>query len=509
MCGINLLHMDPISDTQFKLLQQRFNETYKDIFQNKLAEKTVVIIPSLTLDAEMLNTIKGSVHYEERLLCMLMLLRMPRTQVIFVTSVPIDPCIIDYYLHLLPGITGQHARERLKLFACYDASHISLTEKILKRPRLIKRIRESIRFPNMAHMSCFNVTDFEKQLAVLLSIPIYGCDPDLLYLGTKTGSRRIFKKLGIDVPNGFEDLKNEMDIALSLARIKVSNPTLKKAVVKINDGFSGEGNAIFRYGNLSADNPLLANEILACLPGTLNIVAANVSYHVFLSKFCTLGGIVEEFIEGEIKESPSVQCRINPLGITDIISTHDQLLGGESGQVFIGATFPASQEYTLEIAAAGEKIAEALRLEGVKGRFGIDFLSIKEAGSWKHFAIEINLRKGGTTHPFLMLQFLTEGEFNWKQGEFQMSGGQTRFYFASDNVVNEKYKGLSPQDLIDIAMYNGLQYDGARQEGVMFHMIGALSQYGKLGMVCIAKTEQDAKDYFNKTILILDTAAEE
>lgn len=80
MCGINLLHMDPISDTQFKLLQQRFNETYKDIFQNKLAEKTVVIIPSLTLDAEMLNTIKGSVHYEERLLCMLMLLRMPRTR---------------------------------------------------------------------------------------------------------------------------------------------------------------------------------------------------------------------------------------------------------------------------------------------------------------------------------------------------------------------------------------------------------------------------------------------
>ena len=68
--------MDPISDTQFKLLQQRFNETYKDIFQNKLAEKTVVIIPSLTLDAEMLNTIKGSVHYEERLLCMLMLSRM-------------------------------------------------------------------------------------------------------------------------------------------------------------------------------------------------------------------------------------------------------------------------------------------------------------------------------------------------------------------------------------------------------------------------------------------------
>ena len=495
-------------DIEFDLLQQRFATSYKEKFQDKLAEKTVVIVPSLTLDHEMLNTLKGSVHYEERLLCMLMLLRLPKTRVVYITSVPVDPSIVDYYLHLLPGITGHHARSRLTLLSCYDASHISLIEKILKRPRLVKRIRESIQYTDMTHMSCFNVTHFEKQLAHLLNIPLYGCDPGLLYLGTKTGSRRIFKKLGILVPPGYEDLKNEGDIAIALANLKKNNPKLVKAVVKINDGFSGEGNAIYRYSDLKAESPNLAAEVLKSLPSRLSIVAANVSYPVFLSKFMALGGIVEEFVDGKIKESPSVQCRINPLGNTDVISTHDQLLGGESGQVFIGATFPAQKEYNREIAQAGKLIADELKKEGVLGRFAVDFLSVKEGKDWKHYAIEINLRKGGTTHPFLMLQFLTEGEFNWEKGEYVMPNGQTRCYFASDNVVNEKYKGLSPHDLIDIAICNNLQYDGARQEGVMFHMMGALSQYGKLGMVCIAKTREEAEAYFNKTILILDAAVE-
>ena len=199
-----------------------------------------------------------------------------------------------------------------------------------------------------------------------------------------------------------------------------------------------------------------------------------------------------------------MQCRINPIGNTDIISTHDQVLGGEGGQVFLGASFPANSEYNAEIAVISKMIAKELQREGVLGRFGIDFISVKQPAGWKHYAIEINLRKGGTTHPFLMLQFLTEGEFNWHEGIYTMPNGQQRSYFASDNIVNEKYKGLTPHDLMDIAMYNRIQYDGARQTGVMFHMIGALSQYGKLGMVCIGKTLEEAKEFYIKTLEVLD-----
>lgn len=493
---------------RFRQMQQRFAEHYRDIFFNDLAEKTVVIVPSLTLDQKMLESVTGHIHYEERMLCMLMLLRMPRTRVIYVSSVPIDAGIIDYYLHLLPGITGYHARQRLHLYSCYDGSARSLTEKLLMRPRLISRIKEKISDPALAHMVCFNVTHFEDELASRLNIPIYGCDPSLLYLGTKSGCREIFRETGVPMPAGFEHVRDETGIANALSALKKANPDLRKAVIKMNDGFSGDGNAIFSYKDLQSDDPGLAGQILSTLRERTKVVASGLSYDDFMEKFRSMSGIVETFIDGEIKTSPSVQCRINPLGICDVISTHDQVMGGESGQVFLGATFPADADYNREIAVLGLQICEALQKKGVLGRFSIDFLSVKEPAGWRHYAIEVNLRKGGTTHPFLMLQFLTDGEYDLQKGEYLTSNGQARCYFASDNVVNEKYKGLTPHDLIDIAMCNRLMYDGAKQTGVMFHMIGALSQYGKLGMVCIGQTHAEARALFDRTIQVLDRSCQ-
>ena len=488
---------------QFEILQQGFSNQFELFFPDNLAHKTIVVIPSLTLDQEVLSKINGAIYYEERLLCMLLLLRMPRTHVTFVSSMPIDPVIIDYYLHSLPGITGYHARERLTLLSCNDASAISLTEKILARPRLIERIKQSIPLTDVAHFTCFNTTHFERTLALRLGIPIYGCDPSLYYLGTKSGSRRAFLKAGVPMPPGAENLKTYDDIVHAVAALKDMYPGVKKAVIKLNDGFSGEGNAILKYPE-DIDKKELHNWIHHNLYKEIIPVAKDVSSESFLEKFYLMEGIVEAFIEGDIKESPSVQCRINPLGDVDIISTHNQILGGDSGQVFMAAHFPADKIYNAEISVLSKKIAEELKQKGVLGRFSIDFISVKENDYWKHYAIEINLRKGGTTHPFLMLQFLTNGHFDETTGLFETPNKQHRYYFATDNLQSDAYKGLSPRDLIEIAMFHGLHFDGPTQKGVMFHMIGALSEYGKIGIVSIGESPEEANALFNKTVEILD-----
>ncbi len=174
---------------RFAALQADLIPLFKTSFPDPLAPKTVVVLPSTTLDEEMLGALEGEIHYEERMLSMLMLLRMPRTHVIYITSVPLDPDIIDYYLHLLPGITGRHALKRLTLLSCYDSLPTSLTQKVLARPRLIERIKSHILPTHPAHLTCYNVTPLERTLAVRLGIPIYGCNPSLLPLGTKSGSR--------------------------------------------------------------------------------------------------------------------------------------------------------------------------------------------------------------------------------------------------------------------------------------------------------------------------------
>jgi hypothetical protein len=107
-----------------------------------------------------------------------------------------------------------------------------------------------------------------------------------------------------------------------------------------------------------------------------------------------------------------------------------------------------------------------------------------------------------------MLQFLTEGSYDTKSGQYLMHDQKSRFYFSTDNLQRDCYKGLTPHDLIDIAMCNGLHYNGATEEGVVFHLISALSQYGKLGLVCIGRTQERANEYYNKVVEVLNKECE-
>jgi len=493
----------PEESKAFTQTQLGFREQFEKVFPDKLAPRTVVIMPSLSLDTDILSKVKGAQYYEERMLCLLMLLRMPTTKLVFVTSMPVAESIVDYYLHLLPGITGRHARERLTLLSCYDASVKPLTQKVLERPRLMQRIRDLITDTACAHLTCFNITPLEKTMAVQLGIPLFGTDPDKFYEGSKSGGRKNFRAAGVLCPDGFEDLHTKEEVIKALVTLKQKDPALRKAVVKLNDGFSGDGNAVYTYPPFTGGNA--EENIAASFSQHFKTVAQDVSESLFFEKMSRMGGIAEVFLEGEIKMSPSVQCVIAPSGSVDIVSTHDQLLGGDDGQVFIGAVFPADKMYSISLAAEGQKVARVLASKGAIGRFAIDFISVQQADhSWKHFAIEINLRKGGTTHPFLMLQFLTDGKYDAATGEYLTAGGNRRYYFASDNVCSERYKGLTPDDLVNIAMYHNLMYDSAAQEGVMFHLVGALSEFGKLGLVCIGASPEAARGFYDKTIEILD-----
>lgn len=501
---VTSLDAPPTSEERicFEALQADLALQFATIFADPSATRTILIVPSLSLDQQVMAKVSGVTHYEERMLCLLLLLRLPRTRVIYVTSKPIPDAIIDYYLHLLPGIPSEHARRRLTLLSCDDGQPVPLTRKILERPRLLARLRQAIGETNAAHMSCFTVSELERRLALVLGIPIYGCDPSLLHWGSKSGSRKIFREAGVPLPAGFEDLTSADDVASALTELKSEKPLLTKAVVKLNEGFSGEGNAVFDFDGAPQGTTL--RDWVRSRLAQLEFEAKDMSWELYQEKLQSMGGIVEEWIPGAVKESPSVQFRVDPAGTLEAISTHDQVLGGPSGQIFLGARFPADDAYRLEIQREGLKAAHALASKGVLGRFGIDFISVREGDSWRHVAIEINLRKGGTTHPFLMLQFLTDGHYDLETGRFLTPAGQPRCYYASDNLESPRFRGLTPDDLIDIAVMNQLHFHAATAEGVAFHLIGALSEFGKLGIVAIGETHERAGAYYRKTVDVLD-----
>ena len=100
-------------------------------------------------------------------------------------------------------------------------------------------------------------------------------------------------------------------------------------------------------------------------------------YESYIAKLDSRGGVVEERISGRDFRSPSVQLRVTPLGRVELLSTHDQMLGGPSGQSYLGCRFPANPEYAPAIMREARKVGERLAKEGVLGRFALDFVVVR------------------------------------------------------------------------------------------------------------------------------------
>jgi hypothetical protein len=463
-------------------------------------EHTSVIVPSLSVNQEELAKVLGASFYEERLMFALIRLRNPNARLIYVTSQPVYPEIVDYYLHMLEGIPVNHARQRLHMLSVYDSSSRPLSEKLLERPRLLARLRRCVGDTQRAYLTCYNSTALERRLAVTLDIPLNGVDPALLPLGTKSGCRKIFAATGVDHPAGFEDLHNEDEIVGALVRLGQGRPAMRRAVVKLNEGFSGEGNGVFTYPANRRDRAAISDALRE-----LAWSSPQETYGAFMVKFADMGGIVEELIEAEETRSPSVQMRIHPDGNSTLVSSHEQLLGGATGQVYLGCCFPARDEYRHLIQSVGDKIGRELSAKGVIGRFGVDFVACRsKGGNWTSHAIEINLRMGGTTPPFHALEFLTGGHLDRESGLFRTPERQTKFYSATDNLKSPAYRGLLPEDLFEIMTRHGLGFRHTTGTGVLFYMIGALSQYGKLGMTSIGNNAEEAQELFDQAASLLD-----
>jgi hypothetical protein len=435
----------------------------------------------------------------------LLLLRQPRTRLIYVTSQVIHADIVDYYLDLLPGVISVHAKKRLFLVSPLDGSARPLTQKLLERPQLLRHIRSLIVDPNRAHLVPFNTTTLERDLALQLGIPMYGADPKHFALGTKSGARRIFAEAGVPHPLGTEGVQTADDLVDAIVELRARKASLRQLVVKLNDGVSGEGNAIVDLTSLPGVGQADERQAISARVRAMRHELTDATFDGYMAKLAERGGIVEERVLGRDFRSPSAQLRITPLGEVERLSTHDQLLGGSTGQMYLGCCFPASVEYGPAIMREAVKVGRRLMQEGVLGRFAVDFVAVRnDAGGWDVSAIEINLRKGGTTHPFLTLQFLTDGAYDSESGLFVTPRGEPKCFVATDHLESPTYRAFTHDHLFDLVVRHGLHFDQSRQKGVVFHMMNALAELGLVGLTAVGNTHEEAHALYAQTVAALD-----
>jgi hypothetical protein len=178
----------------------------------------------------------------------------------------------------------------------------------------------------------------------------------------------------------------------------------------------------------------------------------------------------------------------------ELLSTHDQILHGRSGQQFAGCRFPADPSYAPAISTLALRAAQHLADIGVIGRLAIDFIVARGAhGGWRPFALEVNLRMGGTTHPYQTLAGLTGGSYDPRSVSFTTPRGQRRHYVASDHLQIPQLQTLGHAGVLARAARRDLHFDHDRGCGAVFHMLSSIEPLATVGVTAIADSPERAE----------------
>ena len=428
---------------------------------------------------------------EHRYLNASLLLNRIDADLVFVCSLAPDPEVLAYYRSLVPPDVADRMGRRVHVVALDDPSPRPLAEKLLDRPDLLDEVRRLVD-GRPAVIEPWNVTEHEVAVALALGIPVNGTAPALRSEAFKSAGRRLFHRTGVPVPLGREDVHRVDDVAAAAEWIRASRPAVGAVVVKLDDSGAGDGNVVVALRD-DDGTPRDPHEVLAD-------VAALPAW--FRDELAADGGVVEEMVVGDRLRSPSVQVDLLPGGEVRVLATHDQVLGGDNGQVYLGCRFPADPAYAADLARHGDAVGRELVARGCVGRIGVDFMAARTGDHpWSLTALEVNLRKGGTTHPFSALRSLVPGHYDIGSGTWRADAdGSTRAYRSTDNFVDPSLAERHPQSVIDAVRDAGLQFDGAPGTGVVLHMLGCLAVDGRFGVTAIGRTPEHADELFAATL---------
>jgi hypothetical protein len=484
----------------FEALQQRLGSALEVNKPGSGTPHVVIMLPSLGLGESFLSHYANRIPVLEHryLVACLMLVRIPGCEVVFVASQDPGSEVLDYYLGFFAPDCRDDARRRFRVLALDDLAPRGVAAKLLDRPGLVESLRSSVQGRLAFIEPGWNVGENEAALARALGVPINGAAPELWPLGFKSAGRRLFAEAGVPVPVGVEDVRSVTEAVEVIEAIRRRRPDAAGVVLKHDDSGGGDGNAVVHFHGIPdapADARRWIRQQIAALPGWyLHDLRA--------------GSVVEELITGYCFSSPSVQVDILPDGDVVVVSSHEQLVGGNTGHVYTGCRFPADPAYAPDLARYGVAVGERLSRRGAVGRFSVDFAAaVDAAGIWRLYALEINLRKGGGSPPLTVLRNLVPGRYDSDTGTFHDAARRAKFYSASDNVVDEAWTGMAPADVIRAVGAAGLAFTPETGTGVVLHMLSGLAIDGRFGLTAIADSPEQAKMLHESTQASVDGMA--
>lgn len=422
---------------------------------------------------------------------------------IMLQAPPVDPLIVRYLLSLRPGGPDRFADRwsRHTLVNVTDDGERHLSEKVLADPGLLVALRDVVRRARrlgrtVEALSCYASSERMRRIAESLELDLAETHPETLCWGTKSGSRQVFRRAGVEHPPGsYVPAHDPASMARALAPLVARHGT-GDWLVKIDAEFgSGHGNALLRVGPSDTDVATLER----LLGDRLEPIQPTVSRTEFLGHARRVGAIVERRLDtprGAPPRFPSVSGHLAPspgaVSQVRILGTHEQVIGAH--QDFVGCRFPAEHVYRAELLRGGRAVLERLAEIGVRGHVGIDFIARPTATTrWSLAALEINLRQTGSSHPNHTVRALVDGKWE-ADGRLVAPAGHDVSYWSTDSLISPSYVGVTPAALITaLRRRPDLRYDVDRTSGVVPHLWTALPLYGKVGATFVAGSNAECE----------------
>jgi len=448
--------------------------------------RTIVLIPNISAGAYLHSFYDGLQFFEERYLYFLVYLRQPKTRVVLILSEGLDPAYLDYvfgHVTSLLGVPRAALEERITYIWVPTLGEPSLTHSLVKQPDILNTIKEAIPQDVPTYIEFFRTTKEAVKVADALDLPWYGIPEDLLYINEKIGSKEIFAAADVPCARGYSAFSEEEIVERLHTLMKETKA--EKFFIKANDAGGGVGIASIERKDISSD---VTNTIAHVR------LAGDEDVSQFFSSMRQEGCIVEEVLSADVVNSPSVQFEIFPDGTIKNNATHEQVI--TEGIFYAGVSFPAKAAYRQQVIDMGTRIAEEIADRGGLGIGAIDLLAIKDNADehWQISAIEINARKGGTTHTYMWAMFLTGSVYNEVTGLLKNDQGAVYYRGTEEFLKREELKHISVESFLEAFRKSGLDFDHSKKTGAFIHMATCLPHFGKFGVTVIGRTPEEVEE---------------
>lgn len=403
-----------------------------------------IIVQNMTLKG--IENVPGVLDYDQRGLV------LAREEDIVITRSKVDEDFLNYLTELGYSFKKSNLVHSSEKNQTYDSVYNE------------KRIIDFVKGTKATFIDTYQLTSLESEFAKRTKKELYGNSVIAEKYGTKSGFRKLCKKLNIPVVGGFENLKTTKSIIESIKKLKDS----KRILLRLDEGVSGAGNFVIEYKQFLKLSPEEKNkqitEYLNRIPQRLK----------------TSGMTVEKWVDN-VTSSPSFQFEIYPNGEILLLSSHEQILDGKE-KWFVGCQYPSYTFDRMYIDALheGMKFMNALKDEGFIGHCGIDYIITKK----EFFLVEANIRRQGTAYP---REYVRRVFGSLENVEYMAKDIQSKDLIgATFSDIKKKFKDLliSPKD--------------NTWEGILIFNTGALRNGGRFDIVIVAKDEKKRQKYLKE-----------